>query len=254
MKRLLKGGHLVDPLQGIDGVRDVLIEGDRVAAVGQDLPAGPGVEVIEVPAGFVVCPGFVDMHVHLREPGQEHKETIATGTAAAAAGGFTARRLHAEHQPGQRHAPRVTRAILEKAAARGPGAGLPDRRRVEGHEGREPVGDGRPAGRRAASAFSDDGKPVMTALLMRRALEYAGMLEHAGHRPLRGADAEGRRRGARGLRRVAARPARHPGRRRVDHGGARHRAGRDDRQRRPHRAPEHPAGAARRVGGAGRAA
>ena len=83
MKRLLKGGHLIDPLQGIDAVRDVLLDGDRVAAVGLDLPVGKDVEVIAVPSGCILCPGFVDMHVHLREPGQEHKETIATGTAAA---------------------------------------------------------------------------------------------------------------------------------------------------------------------------
>ena len=90
MKRLRRGGHLVDPLQGIDGVRDLLLDGGLVAEVGVDLPTAAGVEVVEIPAGCVVCPGFVDMHVHLREPGQEHKETIASGTAAAAVGGFTA--------------------------------------------------------------------------------------------------------------------------------------------------------------------
>src|SRR5258705_3673839 len=89
MKRLLKGGRVVDPANRIDGVRDVLIDGDRIARVGADLPAD-GATVIEIPAGLVVCPGFIDMHVHLREPGQEHKETVATGTAAAVAGGFNA--------------------------------------------------------------------------------------------------------------------------------------------------------------------
>lgn len=118
MKRLLKGGHLVDPLQGIDAVRDVLLDGDRVAAVGLDLPVGKDVEVIAVPSGCILCPGFVDMHVHLREPGQEHKETIATGTAAAAAGGFTGVACMPNTQPVNDSAS-VTRAILERAALEG---------------------------------------------------------------------------------------------------------------------------------------
>ena len=89
MKKLLKGGRVVDPRSGIDGTYDVLIDGDRIARVGRDLPVD-GATVVEIPQGLVVCPGLIDMHVHLREPGQEHKETVATGTAAAVAGGFTA--------------------------------------------------------------------------------------------------------------------------------------------------------------------
>jgi dihydroorotase len=85
MKRLLKGGRLVDPANGRDGMFDVLIDGDRIARVGRDLPAD-GATVVEIPTGYIVCPGLIDMHVHLREPGQEHKETVATGTAAAVAG------------------------------------------------------------------------------------------------------------------------------------------------------------------------
>jgi dihydroorotase (multifunctional complex type) len=175
MKRLLKGGHLVDPLQGIDGVRDVLLDGDRVAAVGHDLPAGPGVEVIDVPAGFVICPGFVDMHVHLREPGQEHKETIATGTAAAAAGGFTAVACMPNTSPVNDSAA-VTRSIVEKAAAEGLVRVYPIGAVSKGMKGESlsEMADLRAAG---CVAFSDDGKPVMTSLLMRRALEYAGMLQ-----------------------------------------------------------------------------
>ena len=73
MKRLLKGGRVVDPANGIDGMYDVLIDGDRIARVDKNLPAPEGdVAVVEVPRGFVVVPGLVDMHVHLREPGQEH--------------------------------------------------------------------------------------------------------------------------------------------------------------------------------------
>src|SRR5262245_51710397 len=93
MKLLLKGGRVVDPANQLDGVRDVLIEAGVIARVGTDLVAAAeaeGAEVFEVPRDVVVVPGLIDMHVHLREPGQEHKATIATGTAAAVAGGFTA--------------------------------------------------------------------------------------------------------------------------------------------------------------------
>jgi dihydroorotase len=89
MKQLLKGARVVDPANGIDGEFDVLIDGDRIAQVDRDIPAS-GAMVLDLPRGLVVCPGFIDMHVHLREPGQEHKETVATGTRAAVAGGFTA--------------------------------------------------------------------------------------------------------------------------------------------------------------------
>lgn len=174
MKRLLKGGHLVDPLQGIDGVRDVLLDGGQVAAIGEDLPAGEGVTVIPVPRGCVVCPGFVDMHVHLREPGEEHKETIASGTAAASAGGFTAVACMPNTRPVNDSAA-VTRAILERAALAGVVRVYPVGAVSKGMQGESlaEIADLRAAG---CVAISDDGRPVATALLMRRALEYAGML------------------------------------------------------------------------------
>jgi dihydroorotase len=189
MKRLLKGGHLVDPLQGLDAVRDVLIEDGRVAAVGIDLPIGADVEVVAVPAGFIVCPGFVDMHVHLREPGQEHKETIATGTAAAAAGGFTAVACMPNTTPVNDSAP-VTRAILDKAAVEGVVRVYPIGAVTKGSKGEtlSEIADMRDAG---CVALSDDGKPVSTALMMRRALEYAGMyqmpvIDHCEDQTLKG--------------------------------------------------------------------
>ena len=77
--KLLKGGRVVDPVNGRNGVFDVLIDGDRIVKVGRDLPVDAGTTVVEIPSAFVVCPGLIDMHVHLREPGQEHKETVATG-------------------------------------------------------------------------------------------------------------------------------------------------------------------------------
>ena len=113
MKRLLKGGRVVDPANGRDGIFDILIDGDRIARVGKDLPAD-GASVIEVPAGFVVTPGLFDMHVHLREPGQEHKETVATGTASAVAGGFTAVACMPNTTPINDNAG-VTEYILQKA-------------------------------------------------------------------------------------------------------------------------------------------
>ena len=88
-KLLLKGGRVVDPGAGVDGMLDVLIENGVIRRVARDLPVD-GAEVFEVPNGAIVAPGLIDIHVHLREPGQEHKETIATGTASAVAGGFTA--------------------------------------------------------------------------------------------------------------------------------------------------------------------
>ncbi|PYQ92957.1 MAG: hypothetical protein DMF97_20850, partial [Acidobacteria bacterium] len=74
-KCLLKGGRVVDPANGRDGTFDVLIDGGRIAKVGRDLPVDAGVAVVDIPSGLVICPGLIDMHVHLREPGQEHKET-----------------------------------------------------------------------------------------------------------------------------------------------------------------------------------
>ena len=82
MKTILKGGRVVDPANGRDGLFDVLIDGGRIARVAKDLPVD-GAHVFEIQRGWIVVPGLIDVHVHLREPGQEHKETVATGTAEA---------------------------------------------------------------------------------------------------------------------------------------------------------------------------
>jgi dihydroorotase len=92
MKLLLKGGRVVDPANDRDGELDVLVEDGRIARVGRGLAAGDA-EVFAIERGWLVVPGLIDIHVHLREPGQEHKETVATGAAAAVAGGFTAPRM-----------------------------------------------------------------------------------------------------------------------------------------------------------------
>jgi dihydroorotase len=188
MKRLLKGGRLVDPANGIDGMRDVLINGDRIVRVGIDLPID-GALVVEIPRGLVVCPGLIDMHVHLREPGQEHKETVATGTASAVAGGFTAVACMPNTSPVNDDA-NVTAYILAKAREANLARVYPIGAvsRSSKGEALADIGDLRKAG---CVAITDDGRPVSTAILMRRALEYAGMfgmplIEHCEDPSLKG--------------------------------------------------------------------
>ena len=188
-RRLLKGARLVDPASGRDGIFDLLIEDDRIARVGQDLPAEAGTRVVDIPSGFIVCPGLIDMHVHLREPGQEHKETIATGTAAAVAGGFTAVACMPNTDPVNDNAG-VTEYVLKKAADANLARVFPIGAVSRGQAGEElaDIGELRQAG---CVAVSDDGRPVATALLMRRALEYAAMfnmpiVEHCEEQTLKG--------------------------------------------------------------------
>jgi dihydroorotase len=173
MTLLLKGGRVVDPAAGRDGEFDVLIEDGLVARIGRGLPVD-GAEVLEVGPGWIVAPGLIDMHVHLREPGQEHKETIATGTAAAAAGGFTAVACMPNTEPVNDHAG-ITQFILKRAAESNLARVYPIGAVSLGSKGEQlaELGEQQAAG---CVAFSDDGRPVATALLMRRALEYAGML------------------------------------------------------------------------------
>ena len=170
---LLKGGRVVDPAQDLDGTADVLIEDGLVAAVGDDLSAD-GAEVVSAD-GFVVAPGFIDMHVHLREPGQEHKETIESGTAAAAAGGFTGVACMPNTEPvnDQRA---VTEMILERADEVGTVPVYPIGCVSIGQSGEAlaEIGELVDGG---CVAFSDDGHPVATAELMRRALEYTQMFD-----------------------------------------------------------------------------
>ena len=188
MKRLLKGGRVVDPVNGINGVRDVLIDGDRIARVASNLPVD-GATVVEIPEGLVICPGFIDMHVHLREPGQEHKETVATGTASAVAGGFTAVACMPNTNPVNDNA-NVTTYILDKAREANLARVYPIGAVSRGSQGEllADIADMRNAG---CVAITDDGHPVKTAILLRRALEYAGMfgmpvIEHCEDPSLKG--------------------------------------------------------------------
>ena len=170
---ILKGGRVLDPGTGRDGTFDVLVAGGVIAKIGKDLPVN-GAEVFEIPAGAIVSPGLVDIHVHLREPGQEHKETVATGTLSAAAGGFTAVACMPNTDPVNDHAG-ITQFILKKAAEAGLARVYPIGAVSIGSRGEQlaELGEQKAAG---CVAFTDDGRPVATALLMRRALEYAGML------------------------------------------------------------------------------
>src|SRR5437899_1361177 len=114
MKLLLKGGRVVDPASNRDGEFDVLIDSGRVAKIGKALPAD-GADVFALQSGWIVAPGLIDIHVHFREPGQEHKETVATGAASAVAGGFTGVACMPNTDPINDH-PGITELILRKAA------------------------------------------------------------------------------------------------------------------------------------------
>jgi dihydroorotase len=188
MKKLLRGGRVVDPVNGRDGAFDILIDGGVIVRVGRDLPV-EGATVVEVPSGLVVVPGLIDMHVHLREPGQEHKETVATGTASAVAGGFTAVACMPNTSPVNDSAT-VTSLILAKAAAANLARVYPIGAVSKGQKGEllADIGELKAAG---CVAITDDGHPTATALLLRRALEYAGMfgipvVEHCEDPTLKG--------------------------------------------------------------------
>jgi len=188
MKKLLKGGRVIDPVNGIDGVHDVLLDGERIELVGRDLPVD-GATVVELPSDLVVCPGFIDMHVHLREPGQEHKETVATGVASAVAGGFTAVACMPNTVPVNDNA-NVTLLILAKAAEAALARVYPIGAVSKGSNG-ELLADMAELKQAGCVAVTDDGHPVKTALLLRRALEYAGMfgmpvIEHCEDQTLKG--------------------------------------------------------------------
>lgn len=191
MKWLLKGSRVVDPVNGIDGAYDVLVSDGVIAKVGRDLPVSlaEGGQVIALSPAFVVCPGFIDMHVHLREPGQEHKETVATGVASAVAGGFTAVACMPNTKPVNDNAG-VTELILKKAADAGLARVYPIGAVSRGQQG-EQLADIAELKAAGCVAISDDGHPVSTALLARRAMEYAGMfrmplIEHCEDPSLKG--------------------------------------------------------------------
>ncbi|HET8675526.1 MAG TPA: dihydroorotase [Blastocatellia bacterium] len=169
MKLLIKGGRLIDPSRNVDETGDLLIEDGLVKA-----PAGgaaaDGAEVFDA-AGLVVAPGFIDLHVHLREPGQEYKETIRSGVESAVAGGFTSVCAMPNTLPVNDNAS-VTRYIIEKAREAGLAEVYPVGAITRGSKGEElaEMAEMKDAG---AVAVSDDGRPVMNPQVMRHAMEYA---------------------------------------------------------------------------------
>jgi dihydroorotase len=170
---LLRGGRVVDPSQNLDEVGDVLISEGRIEAtgrLGEVRRDGDAVETIDC-SGFVVSPGFVDVHCHLREPGREEVETIASGARAAAAGGFTAVCAMPNTDPVTDNQAAVG-FIIRQASRAGAARGYPIGAISIGEEGKTlaEFGEMVSAG---AVAVSDDGKPVVSAQLMRTALEYA---------------------------------------------------------------------------------
>ncbi len=189
MPLLIRGGRLIDPADGVDQICDILIEEGKVAHRRKSILPRSGDEIIDA-EGLVVAPGFIDMHVHFREPGQEYKEDIESGTRAAAAGGFTGVACMANTDP-VNDTSSITERILKRAREVGACRVFPIGSVSVGLEGEEltEMAEQMEAG---AVAFSDDGVPVKTAALMRSALEYAGMLgvsvlDHAEDLSLSGA-------------------------------------------------------------------
>ena len=170
---IIRGGTVVDPANGVHQRRDVRVHEDRIAALEEaHADAAPDAEVIDA-RGCLVLPGLIDMHVHLREPGYEYKETIESGARAAVAGGFTAVACMANTNPVNDSAA-VTEYIRERAAAVGLARVYPIGAVSLGLKGEQlsEMGEMQRAG---IVAVSDDGMPIMNGGLMRRALEYASM-------------------------------------------------------------------------------
>lgn len=168
----IRNGRIVDPGQKLDQVTDLWVRNGKVEAVGKNFSLPPEVNVQEIDAtGLIVTPGWIDIHTHLREPGGTHKETIETGSRAAAAGGFTSIACMANTQP-VNDSSYITTYIKQRVAAESPVNVFPIGAVTKGLKGEElaEIGSMREAG---IVAISDDGKTVMNAYLFRKALDYS---------------------------------------------------------------------------------
>src|SRR6202008_2510095 len=173
---LIKNGRVLDPASKTDAALDVLLDGEKIKEVG---PAGkvaapPGTEVLDA-KGLIVAPGFIDLHAHLREPGQESSETIETGTRAAARGGFTAVCCMPNTKPVNDNAS-LTRFIMERAAAVSPVRVWPIGAASIGSKG-EALSEIAAMKQAGIVAVSDDGRPIATAKLLRQVMEYCRALD-----------------------------------------------------------------------------
>ena len=168
-KLAIRNGRVIDPANGLDGIRDLILEDGRIAAIGEALDTS-GMETFDA-TGMIVAPGFIDMHVHLREPGFEYAETIESGSRAAAAGGFTSICCMPNTAPVNDN-PTVTSYIIERANRSAVVNVFPIGAITKNSAGEElaAIGSMRQAG---IVAISDDGRPVMNARVMRRAMETA---------------------------------------------------------------------------------
>ena len=170
---LIKNGRVLDPASKTDAALDVLLDGERISRVGANLEA-PGAEILDA-KGLIVAPGFIDLHCHLREPGQEMSETIETGTRSAARGGFTAVCCMPNTNPVNDNAS-VTRGIVERAAASASVRVWPIGAASMGSKG-EALAEIAAMKSAGIVAVSDDGKPVATARLMRQVMDYCNSLD-----------------------------------------------------------------------------
>jgi dihydroorotase len=174
MKLLIKNGRLIDPAAGVDRVMDILVENGKVKEIARAIKKTPGMAVIDA-KDKVVAPGFIDMHVHLREPGQENKESIASGALAAVHGGFTSVACMANTEPVNDNRS-VTESIIARARQVALANIFPIAAVTRGHLGENLV-EMADLVEGGAVAFSDDGHCVMKADVIRKALEYAKMLD-----------------------------------------------------------------------------
>jgi dihydroorotase len=170
---LIKNGRVLDPASKTDAAQDVLLDGGKIAKVGANLSA-PDAELFDA-KGLVVAPGFIDLHCHLREPGQEMSETIETGTRAAARGGFAAVCCMPNTHPVNDNAS-VTRSIVERAAANAAVRVWPIGAASVGSKG-EALAEIAAMKQAGIVGVSDDGKPVATARLMRQVMDYCNPLD-----------------------------------------------------------------------------